>query len=95
MRRKINYPPFFEIEGAAFLWTNWASFGSEDRRNFNSSCMYIVLTSDGLGREIFCQGMYGNRLKNDIFFFSKFRSFLPYFYGKCLVKLSFLSSFFG
>ena len=70
MRRKINYPPFFEIEGAAFLWTNWASFGGEDRRNFNSSCMYIVvLTSDELGREIFCQGMYGNRLKNDIFFF--------------------------
>ena len=95
MRRKINYPPFFEIEGAAFLWTNWASFGGDDRRNFNSSCMYIVLTSDGLGREIFCQGMYGNRLKNDIFFFSKFRSFSPYFYGKCLVKLSFLSSFFG
>ena len=44
MRRKINYPPFFEIEGAAFLWTNWASFGGgEDRRSFNSSCMYLVL----------------------------------------------------
>ena len=79
MRRKINCPPFFEIEGAAFLWTNWASFGGEDRRNFNSSCMYIVLTSDGLGREIFCQGRYGNRLKNDIFFFFKIPIFFVIF----------------
>ena len=87
-----NKLPSILIEGAVdklgFFWWWWGP------AQFQFELYVLSLTSDGLGREIFCQGMYGNRLKNDIFF-SKFRSFLPYFYNECLVKLSFLSSFFG